>query len=49
MKKMNRFEAGTSFCLAPLDHEFKDFVKQKKEIKEKLHDHWKIELNVTVA
>ena len=46
MNKMYRLETGSSFCLAPMDHELKDFVKQKKEIKEKLHDHWKIELNV---
>jgi hypothetical protein len=46
MNKMYRLETGSSFCLAPMDNELKDFVKQKKEIKEKLHDHWKIELNV---
>jgi len=45
---MNRLDAG-SFYLAPLDHEYKDFVKQNKEIKEKLHDHWKIELNVITS
>ena len=44
-KSMHRLDSE-SFYLAPLDHEFKDFVKQKKQIKEQLHDHWKIELNV---
>ena len=46
MKKMNRLEMDSEFYLAPLDHEYKDYVRQKKQLRNKLHDHWKIELNV---
>lgn len=48
MKKMNRIDIDSDFYLAPLDHEYKDYVRQKKQIREKLHDHWKIELNVII-
>ncbi|RNA28577.1 hypothetical protein BpHYR1_027477 [Brachionus plicatilis] len=38
-------DRGETCQKSPVDRELKAYVHQKKNIREKLHDHWKLELN----
>lgn len=43
-----RKSENSNFHLQPIDPELRAYVNQKKNIREKIHDHWKLELNPQV-
>lgn len=45
---MGRYEKS-DFHMPPIDPEYKAYVKHKKTLKEKIHDHWKLELSIHVS
>ena len=45
---MGRCE-DNEYHMQTLDPEFHAYVKQKKQLSDKIHDHWKLELNTHVS
>ena len=47
VNRMGRFE-DSEYHMQTLEPEFHAYIKQKKQISDKIHDHWKLELNTHV-
>lgn len=46
---MGRNENTSEYHMQTLDPEFHAYIKQKQRLSDRIHDHWKLELNSHVS